>query len=111
MIPITMPTASHSKSFQLNPLPHIRSYNSLPSPTITVRQTDAQSGQNADKTRRIIRLHKMCNAPSKEIQSKSSFRYLHIQPYKIFKIRINGNSCISRTQIDNIVLSVVFPVT
>lgn len=106
-----MPTASHSRSFQLNPLPHRRSYTSLPSPTTTVRQTDAHKGQNADNTRRIIRLHKMCNAPSIAIHPNSLFRHFHIQAYKVFQIRINGNSCISRTQVDNIVLSVVFPVT
>ena len=105
-----MPTASHSKSFQLNPLPHRRSYTSLPIPTTNVRQTDAHKGQNADNTRRIIRLHKMCNAPSIAIQPNSLFNQLHIQTYKVFQIRINGNSCISRTQIDSIVLSVVFSV-
>ena len=106
-----MPAASHSRSFQLNPLPHRRSYTSLPIPTTTVMQTDAHKGQNADNTRRITKLHKMCNAPSIAIHPNSLFNQLHIQAYKIFQIRINGNSCISRTQIDNIVLSVVFSVT
>lgn len=81
-----MPTASHSRSFQLNPLPHRRSYTSLPIPTTTVRQTATHRGQNADNTRKIIRLHKMCNAPSIAIQQNSLFNQLHIQAYKILKV-------------------------
>lgn len=81
-----MPAASHSRSFQLNPLPHRRSYTSLPIPTTTVRQTDAQSGQNAENTRRIIRLHKMCNAPSKDIHPNNLFNQLHIQPHQLRKV-------------------------